>query len=336
MASQKEIARLAKVSQSVVSRVLTGNAKAFGIADATIERIRSIAEALDYRPNQAANMLLGRQTRLIGVIVRSFEDQFLATVLEEMNACALRAGYTLLVVGLESGEFNAKEIRLLESYRPDAFVVLGTTDFSTWDNTFLDVGKPIIQIGQTVDDPRITTCGTDEPEAARLLVEHLTGLGHTRIGIIGDNTPASSQRAARIREAMHAAQLPISLPFCYLSEKVSAAAGQDAAHYFLQDSDFSAWPTVFISTGDLIALSFIRHLSDAGIEVPSMLSVASYNDIDTASLTRPSLTTVRQPIRKMGRTGMDIAIGNLPLTSVTLPPVLKVRESTARARTANS
>src|SRR5690606_16599461 len=157
---------------------LTGRARDIGIAQETIDRIRTIAEALDYQPNQAARMLLGRETRLVAVIVRSFEDHFLGTMLEELNARALAAGYTLLVVGFQDGRYNWDEIRLLQSYRPDAFIVVGSTDFSTWDKDFLASEKLIIQIGKPCLDERIITCGTDEAAAAHLIVEHLTELGH--------------------------------------------------------------------------------------------------------------------------------------------------------------
>src|SRR5436190_2710569 len=101
MANQKEIARLASVSQSVVSRVLSGRNTDRLIAPKTAARVKEIAQALNYQPNQAARMLGGGQTRLIGVIVRSFEDQYLTRVLEELNKRALESGYALIVVGFQ-------------------------------------------------------------------------------------------------------------------------------------------------------------------------------------------------------------------------------------------
>jgi len=332
MASQTQIARLAKVSQSVVSRVLGGNAKEQGISDETISRVLELAKALNYRPNQAARMLLGKQTKLIGVIIRSFEDQFMTTILEEMNLRALCAGYTLLVVGFERGEFNADEIRLLESYRPCAFVVLGTTDFQTWGESFFKDDRLIIQIGQPIQDSRVITCGTNETASARYLADHLHSLGHQRIGIVGDASLASQGRAQHLREALIQMGLTVSVNFSPTGAKLGIAAGEEAARHFLLDADRAAWPTAVVATGDLIAMAFIRHLTDNGIAVPKFLSVASYNDIATAALTRPALTTIRQPVREMVRAGMDIILGASPLKSVTLDPVLVLRESTAKAR----
>jgi len=328
MSSQTEIARLAQVSQSVVSRVLNGRAKEFGIAGDTVSRVRLIADALKYRPNQAANMLLGRQTKLVGVIVRSFEDPFLTNILEELNKRALQAGYMLLVVGFEHGEFNAEEIQLLEGYRPDAFIVIGTTDFRLWDENFLNNGKLILQIGHPVADARVISCGTDELVAADLLIDHLVGLGHKAFGLIADTTAAGRWRLGHLKSVLLKRGLTVSRPCVFQAESDAAPAGFEAAAHFLDPSVRASWPTAVIVTGDLTALAFIRRLGENGIEVPTTMSVASYDDIDFAALARPSLTTINQPVRSLAATSMEMITGDRTRASVVLPPVLQVREST--------
>jgi LacI family transcriptional regulator len=332
MANQKEIARLANVSQSVVSRVLAGRNSQRPVSEATISRVKQIAQALNYQPNQAARILVGAQTKLIGVIVRSFEDQYLTKILEELNTRALEAGYTLIVVGFRKGEFDSMETQLLCSYRPAAFVVIGSTDFRNWDPAFFQADKPVIQIGVPASDPRVISCGIDEPDAARLIVQHLAGLGHRTVGVIGDSNAASHLRLALLKAELAAHGLTCSLPCCFMSSHQDAAAGTDAAGYFLDKSVRPNWPTAIVALEDLIALAFIRRLGDAGIGVPADLSVASYDDIETAVLVRPSLTTIHQPVRNLAGAGMDMVTGRAPRASVMLPPVLQVRESTAPPR----
>lgn len=332
MANQKEIARLANVSQSVVSRVLSGRSKDRPISEQTVARVRQIAEALDYQPNQAARMLVGGKTRLIGVIVRSFDDQYLTKILQELNKRALRSGYTLLVVGFENGEFDAKEIRLLCNYRPDAFVVIGSTDFAKWDGAFFKDEKPVIQIGVPAHDPRVISCGIDEREAARLIVTHLAELGHRTVGVIGDNSAASRLRLAIVKEALALQGLACLLPCCFMSQQRDTAAGTDAAAYFLDDSVRAHWPTAVVALEDLVALAFIRRLGDAGVAVPAALSVASYDDIESAVLVRPALTTIHQPVQSLAGAGMDMITGTSERASVLLTPTLQVRESTAAPR----
>lgn len=331
MSSQMEIARLAQVSQSVVSRILNGRAEEFGIADDIVARVKLIADAVKYRPNLAANMLLGRKTKLVAVIVRSFEDQFLTHILEELNMHARRAGYMLLVVGFEHGVFDAEEIHLLRSYRPDAFLVIGSTDFREWDDEFLSSGKLILQIGLPVDDARVISCSTDETAAASLLIDHLAGLGHQSFGLVGENTPSARWRINHLKRVLTDRGLRVSRPCVFVGEGDGAPAGAEAAVHFLDASVRESWPTAVIVTGDLAALAFIRHLGENGCGVPAVMSVASYDDIEFAGLSRPSLTTVRQPVRDLAATSMEMITGARARTSVMLPPLLQVRESTAAA-----
>ena len=323
-----EIARLAQVSQSVVSRVLNGRAEEFGIAEDTVARVKLIADAVKYRPNQAANMLLGRQTKLVGVIVRSFEDQFLTHILEELNKHARRAGYMLLVIGFEQGVFDREEIQLLQGYRPDAFLVVGSTDFREWDNEFLNCGKLILQIGLPVDDARVISCSTDETVAAQLLIDHLVALGHQSFGLIGENAPSARWRINHLKGVLAERGLRVSRPCVFVAESDAASAGTEAAAHFLDASVRDSWPTAVIVTSDLTALAFIRRLRENDIQVPAALSVASYDDIEFASLSRPSLTTVQQPVRDLAATSMAMITGARARASVVLPPLLQIREST--------
>lgn len=332
MASQVEIARLAKVSQPIVSRVLAGRAKDFRISEETEARVRAIADALGYRPNQASRMLLGRDTKLIGVIVPLFADLHVGTVLDELNRGALRAGYTLLVVGFEHGEFNAGEIQLLQSYRPDAFVVVGTTDFRRWEENFLNCGKPIIQMGQPLEDERVITCGIDEERAAELHIRHLAELGHRRIGIMGNPTMVSRQRSSLLKNALRRAPGGLALSCFYLSELDVEDAGADGAAYLMEAASRENWPTAIVTTSDVIALGFIQRLGEKGGRVPVDVSVATYNDILIPALVQPSLTTIRQPLRELAAASIEMVTGARPLESLVLPPELVTRASTAAPR----
>lgn len=335
MASQTEIARLAGVSQSVVSRVLNGRARQFGIAPATEARVTALAANLGYAPNPAASMLLGGASKLVGVVVRSFDDPFLATILQELNRGALASGHTLLVVGLDGDErHRAEEVRLVQRYRPDALIVVGTTDFSGWTADLFPEGKPVVQIGLPTPDPRVVSCGIDEPAAARDLVRHLHHeKGHRHFGLIGDINAASHTRARLLRAALREITDPVTLSCDFLSPHEGAAAGAHGAEFLLGPDASDPRPTALIATGDLIALGLVRALGERGIDVPGALAIASYDDVPAAALLRPSLTTIRQPARDLATAAMAIVTGDAPLRPVLLPATLVARESTAPAVT---
>jgi LacI family transcriptional regulator len=329
MASQTEIARLAGVSQSVVSRVLNGRAAEFGIPAETVARITALAAKLGYRPNPAASMLLGGASKLVGVVVRSFDDPFLAAILQELNHRALAAGYTLLVIGLEGDDQQrAREVKLVQHYRPDALIVVGTTDFQAWGDELFPAGKPVVQIGLPSSDPRVVCCGIDEAAAATDLVQHLHAAGHRRLGLVGDNTAASHARVQLLRAALGDLAGPTALAGAYLSPLEGAEAGADATRFFLAQPAGEIRTTALIVTGDLIALGLIRTLRENGIAVPASLAIASYDDVPVAALMRPALTTIRQPARDLAAAAMAIITGDAPRTPVRLRGELIIREST--------
>lgn len=328
MASQNEIARRAGVSQSVVSRVLNGRAAQFGIAAETVARITTLATELGYRANPAARMLLGGATKLVGVVVRSFDDPFLATILQELNRRALASGHTLLVIGLEGDDRQrAEEVRLVQHYRPDALIVVGSTDFSAWPDELFPAGKPVVQIGLASADPRVISCGIDETAAATDVVRHLHAAGHRRFAIVGDFTAASHARASLLRAALSETGVADSGVAEFLSPHEGAEAGVDGAAFLLAASSDSPRATAAIATGDSIAFGLLRALAEQGVAVPAELAVASYDDVAFAALIRPSLTTIRQPARDLAAAAMAIVTGDAPAKPVLLRAELIVRES---------
>lgn len=330
MASQNEIAKRAGVSQSVVSRVLNGRAKEFGITIETAHRVSALADSLGYRPNPAASMLLGGASKLVGVVVRSFDDPYLAAILQELNRGALAAGRTLLVAGMEGdARQRADEIRLLQHYRPDALIVVGSTDFSQWTDDLFVPGRPVVQIGLPAADPRVVSCGLDEAAAAREIVRHLHESGHHRCGLIGDATPASQARARHIRAAWAGLKQPVTPALDLLSPLEGAEAGAQGAA-FLRKQNLAAEPIAIIATGDLIALGLMRKLGEQGLTIPHDVAVASYDDLPVAALFRPSLTTLRQPTRELAAAAMAVVTGDAPADPVLLRGELIVRESSAR------
>jgi len=332
MATQKDIARMTGVSPSLVSRVLNGTAADIGIAQATIEKIQSAAKSLNYFPNSAARSLKGKETKIIGVIVRTFHDAFLGTILDELNREATEAGATLLVKGFREGRFNADEINSLLSYSPDALLLVGTMDFEGWDPTIFQSGKLIVQIGARPAIGSIVSCGMDEQEAAHQIIVHMRSLGHQTYGIVGDSSIPSQRRRERLVVELGNHRIGVPENWQMSSDAEFATAGRLSASHLLSIKNRAEWPTAVIATGDMIAIGFIRELQEAGVDVPGQLSVCSYNDIEFASFFSPSLTTIHQPVREMANAALRISLGNLPPETIRLKPDLVIRRSTSPPR----
>jgi DNA-binding LacI/PurR family transcriptional regulator len=171
-------------------------------------------------------------------------------------------------------------------------------------------------------------------EGSRAIAEHLIGLGHRRIAYIGDQFgyQSDTERHAGYREALDAAKIPP------LPELVVHGDGKPEAALKAMDTllALSRPPTAVCCYNDMTALGAIRSIRMHGLRVPDDISIAGYDDLFVASYTDPPLTTVRQPMRRMGQLAMENLIklmsGQESVVRIKVKPELIVRESTAKAR----
>jgi len=323
-----DIARQAGVSQTVVSRVLSENWKRHKISPRTVERVREVARELRYEPNRAADIVFGRKTNLVGVVVPSFHAPFFGVVLDEINERAAADNLGVVVAGLSGGKSPQEVVRFLRGYRPDALIVAGTVDFSEWTGVLEHLDRKVIQIGLASDHPQVIACGTCEQEAATMQIGHLLELGHRNIGFIMDRSRASKVRLAALQDALKKNGLEIIADMTMTACDISGETDPEGFGLLL-NAIRERRITAVVCAGDLIAAGLIRNLVQAGIRVPEDVSVASYNDVPLAAVLNPPLTTVHLPVREMVAAAMDIIAGRLPEESVERQPVLVVRQSTA-------
>ncbi len=330
MASQMDIARKVGVDQSVVSRVLSNQWEKYKVARETAEEILRVAEELGYKPNRAANIVFGRKTNLIGVIILSFDSPFLSIVLDEINTQAATEDLGIIVTGLSGHRDPLDALRLLQGYRPDAVIVVGTVNFSEWTEYLEQTDQKIIQIGLPSTCPKVITCSTCEQAAANMQVKYLLDLGHRNIGFVMDHSRISEARLLAVRKALQKNGLKISSDM-FMSG--CDASGETDPEQFetLLHAIRSRGVTAIICAGDMIAAGLSRDLILSEIRIPEEVSLSSYNDVPMAAVLNPSLTTVHLPARKLARTAMDIALGRLPEKSVEIRPSLIVRKSTGAA-----
>lgn len=330
--TQKKIALLSGVSTAVVSRVLSGSARNIGISESTIKKVLEKAREVDYRPNPGVSIMQGRKTRLMGVIVRNFEDPFLGIILDEINREAHAAGLNLLIKGFEGGQYNDAEMQSLLSYAPDALILVGTMDFKKWDPAILNSNKLIVQIGARANHPSVISCGMDEASAARQIANHLGELGHQGCAIIGNISVPTSLRTERLLTAFKANGIKCKRGWQSLSESSYFLAGKQAAEEILGNRRGQLPFSAVVALGDTIAMGFIKAAENYGVRFPKALSLCSYNNLEFASFTTPSLTTIHQPLREMAQTAIRIASGAEAPKTIRIKPSLIVRESSAKKK----
>jgi len=324
-----DVARLAGVSSSTVSRALSGSR---GVSEATRRRIELIAQELSYVISPDASGLASRATRRVAIVVPETESWFYYAVLCSIEPVLRAAGLDLLFYRVTGTADRNEFFAQLPARRKVDAVVLVAVPLSPAQLERLDtMGVPIVMAGNRIDGyPCVCV---DEPVAARQAVNHLLRVGHTRIGMIrtvdpeGESRQPDAGREAGYQQALASAGIPFDADL-EVQVDFSLDGGALAMDQLLS---LDRPPTAVFAFSDEIAIGAMRSLRRAGLRIPADVSVVGVDDHPMAELN--DLTTVRQPVHmlgaKAGQIVVDILKGKpVPPVSV-LPTHLVVRGSTA-------
>ena len=342
MASITEVARLAGVSTATASRVVS--AADYPVSAATRERVLEAARTLDYVPNALARGRLKSRVPVVAVIVHDITDPYFAEVVRGVEDGAASAGYLVITCSSDrDAERERSYVRLLRSIRAAAVVFAGSGLDAPIQNEEMDRhlaamqadGAAVVHLSPYARGrPDV---GIDNQAGIAAMVGALVALGHRRIAFLAGPTSlyVARERLAGYRRGLAEAGLPFDERLV-VSGTFDAAGGALAVDTLLAaGAPFSA----VCCANDLLALGALRRLAERGIGVPGDVSVAGFDDIPTAALTAPSLSTVRLPLRELGRRGFEHAdrrlAGDDPPGRV-LPTEVVLRNSTAAPRAASA
>jgi DNA-binding LacI/PurR family transcriptional regulator len=326
----RDIALATGVSQSTVSRVLSGTPTAVPIAEATRQRVTETAERLGYRPNPLARGLRGAPTMLLGVIVRDVTDPFFAGAIEAASLEANRRGYNVVLGHAHQSADEAVALwGILEARHCDALLFLGDLrDRPGLIEDLKDTSIPVVALWHGSRESGIPTVSVDNRAGMAAIVGHLAALGHRRIAFagprrLGDITEREEAYLASLARHGLTAQPE------YDVEASNDFAGGVAALDRLMDLDLP--PTAIVAPTDVLAIGMLHAAQRRGLRVPDHVSISGFDDIPVAAVSVPALTTVRMPTEAMIVAALDLAIGPAPAGADSHPvlqPELVVRAST--------
>jgi LacI family transcriptional regulator len=322
-----QVAAEAGVSVSTVSKVINGR---YGVASDTVENVTQVIERLGYEASLVARSLRNHRTNVIGVLVADFEP-FSVEVLKGAADAIHDSGFEL--VAYSSGGRVDEHVgwerrylsRLMGTLVDGAVLVTPTVTDVQFDG-------PIVAVDPHTGPSRLPTVTADNLQGARLGVGHLLELGHTRIGMItGREDLVSAQlREQGYREALVAAGIPVD-DALVRNGAFEPEPARVAARELLS---LPEPPTAIFAANDLSALGTLEVAAELGFDVPGRLSVIGFDNIPESALASTPLTTVEQPIRRMGHDAIGMLIElisgrSLQESHVTVETKLVVRRSTA-------
>ncbi len=321
------------MSVATVSKVINNR---YGVASDTTARVQAVIEELGYEASLVAQSLRNHRTNVIGILVADLEP--FSTELLKGVADAIRySGFELVVysAGGHARDRVGWERRYLS--RLSGTLIDGAVLVTP---TVVDVnyGAPIVAIDPHTGQSGLPTVVSDNLRGAQLATGHLLSLGHRRIAMLTGRPDLESAqlRERGYREALRAAGVSVDESLIRLGAYDSEVS-LEQARLLLTAPDP---PTAVFAANDMSAIATIEVATELGLRVPADLSVVGFDNIPESTLCAPPLTTVEQPIRKMGERSIELLLSlirgeKLQATHITLATNLVIRQSTRAWRPAS-
>lgn len=300
-----EVAKLAGVSQSAVSRVFTPGASA---SKKTVEKVRKAADQLGYRPNVLARAMVSGKSRIIGLVVAYLENQFYPDVLEKLSKSLQEQGYHVLVFMASQTAGNIdKVVEEILDFQVDGIIAASVALSSELSERCRKAGVPMVLFNRSQDDPLMSAVTSANIDGGRKVAEFLLAGGHQKIGYIAGWEGASTQRdrEAGFLDGLNAAG--VELHAREVGDFALDLAREATLRMFAQDP-----PDAVFVANDHMAMAVMDTLRfDLGLKVPQDVSVVGYDDVSTAAWRAYDLTTVRQPANRMVAETVDILLSKI-------------------------
>lgn len=327
-----DIARLANVSKKTVSRVI--NESPF-VREETRTRVTEIMQRVGYSPDPQARGLAFRRSFLVGLIYDNPNAPYVINIQEGALAALRRKGYELVVHPCDrhSPEFQNEISRLISRQKIDGVILLPpVSEIDSLAQLLKKIKCPYVRVlSAPLDEPENLVLSRDRESSAEV-AEHLARLGHTRIAMISGPAQgyrSSFERVTGFKQALAERGLKLE-PHYMVEGAYTFESGAACAEHLLS---MSPRPTAIFAGNDETAAGVYRTAYLRGLKIPDDLTVVGFDDSPLASRLCPSLTTMRQPIRDMGRVAAEKLIAKIAgipdptAASSTVFPHLVVRES---------
>lgn len=326
-----EVARRAGVSQTTVSRVLSGSAR---VAASTRARVEAIARELGYQPNAAARAMRARRTGIIGLVVGRITNPFYPELLDVIGRMVEERGLRLILWDASYGDGERAALDALEQRLVDGLLFTTVVSPAPAVEAAIAGGAPIVLLNRDLDGTEVDVVDADGISGARTVARYLAAHGRRRVAIVGGQHGASTARERESGFLAGAATFGLELPASRrIPGDFSHAAGSAALDRLIADGEL---PDAVFCVNDLSALGVIDAARRHGLQVPDDLWVIGFDDIAMATWPSYDLTTVHQPTHIMAHDAIALLERRLSDPTATiehrrLDAELIVRGSTGHA-----
>ncbi|MBB5180475.1 alanine racemase [Planomicrobium koreense] len=327
MANIQQVAKHAGVSVATVSRVLNGQTT---VTAKTKQKVEEAIQYLNYEPSMLGRNLRNSESRIVLVLIPTISNPFYFEIIKGIENMALSQNYSILLCETDSKpEKEEIYFDLLRKKMADGIISM---DPAVNVETLKELAEnyAIIQCseyGGGMDIPYVTI---DSEEASYRAVKHLIQIGHQKIALMNSDEKFLYARERRMgyERALQESGIPLNKNYISYTQELGFEQGQLAMKKILHLDDR---PTAVFAVSDLLAIGALKEIKAAGLQVPQDIAVVGFDKIDFSNMTNPALTTVAQPMYKMGTIAARMLIDKIrgkAVDSVVLGFELVIREST--------
>ena len=298
MATIREVSRLAGVSPSTVSRVINGTAN---VDKEKKERVLEVIGQTRYQPNELARALYKKSSKIIGLIVPNIENPFFSELSRTIEEEAFRYGFRLLLCNSNNDtEKERININMLNQMKADGIILI--TNSGETGNMIAGCNLPVVIVDRHVPDTgEIAFIESDNYDCGRLATQCLIDCGCRKIACI--RGPQKFTSGFLRYKGYQDICRENGMEERFIDCEYSFESGKKAAVKLLEM--FPDTDGVF-AANDMVALSAYKIFRSQGIKVPENIQIVGFDDIGFSTLFSPEITTIRQPIQKMGHKAVDI------------------------------
>ena len=326
----KDVARVAGVSKATVSRVLNGSEN---VSKATKNRVLKVIEELNYQPNFMARGLVKQKSYSIAIIVPDIRNPFFAQMCWKAERTMSQYGYSAVICSTNN-QTSEEEVYLrnMKERRVDGVLIASAIGDATNIIDFkVREGIKVLLFDVDVRGYEIPTVIVDDIYGGHKMTKYLIELGHRRIAFATSNvTYAERQRLLGYKMALSDVGFPINEDMIIVNDESNWNSGRCDDLVLLMRSEQR--PTAIFCSNDLKAFRACEILRNNGVEVPTHVSIAGYDNLELGEIMSPPLTTMAQPIDQMVESGISMLIAELNGEKIERPkkkyrPMLVERES---------
>lgn len=314
----KDVAELAGVSRSAVSRTFTQGAS---VSEKTRKKVELAAHQLGYHPNALASGLSTGRTKLIGLISNNFHNPIFLEVFDRFTRMLQEYGLRPLIVNLTDETDPAQSIRLLRQYSVDGVVVASSTLPPSFVQAFHDAGLPVVHaFGRPTDAPDFHVIGIDNIECGRLAAQTLAARGYRKIGFLGGPRTATSTQDRLIGFLEVCASLSEVSATQSFAEAYSFDAGRAEMQRLIHSEGGLA--EAYFCGDDILSIGAMSALQSESIAVPGEVGIIGLNNMEMARWHNIGLTTIHQPIGEIIMVTVELMVELL--STEDCPPSVKL------------